>query len=103
MRTLVFLPLLLVASSALADAEVRHGTSYVRITAQACKDPKVIERITAAGDNPLDYRAARAEIDGVAYSACWKPLYQREMIYLRYEDDDQGLLPFGELKPVRAV
>ena len=95
--------LLLCAAPALADSEARNGADFVRLTARPCADAKVLELIAAAGDNHLDYRAAHAEIGGVPYAACWRPLMNREVVHVRYADSDQGLIPFGHLKPVRSV
>lgn len=91
---------LLAAGPALADSEARQGADWVRITARPCTDLKVLEQIGLAQDNPLDYRAASAEFNGEKFAACWKPLFERELIYLRYGDGDQGLIPFTDLKPV---
>lgn len=91
------------AGAALADSEARRGSDFVRITVRPCADEKVVAAITAAGEDPKDYRAARAEIGGAPFAGCWKPMFEREMIFLRYDDGDAGLLPFGELKPVKEV
>jgi hypothetical protein len=61
MRFSLALILLLAAAPVLADSEARQGNDWVRITAKPCTDEKVLAHIAAAGDNPLDYRAARAE------------------------------------------
>lgn len=88
-------------ASSKADSEARSGSSWVRITAQPCKDEKVTQHIPEA--ERKDWRAAKAEINGVAYSACWKPLYQQSMVLMKYEDGDDGLVPFGDLKPVQSI
>lgn len=103
MRFLIFAAALAAAGSALADSEARLGADFVRITARPCTDEKVIAAITAAGENPLDYRAARAEIGGAAFNGCWEPMKGRRMIHLRYEDGDQGLIPFDDLKAIKEV
>lgn len=104
MRLLVlFLPLLLLMMPvpARADSEARHGANSVRITPLACTDAKVIAFLTAAGENPADYHAARAEVGGNTFAGCWKPDYDRRVVLLRYEDGDAGAVQFGELKPTR--
>jgi len=71
------------------------------VSAQPCKNPVVVAQLEAAKEDVADYRAAAAEIDGKPYAACWKPLFQRKEIYLRYEDGDGGLIPFDDLKPLK--
>jgi hypothetical protein len=104
MRALILAAALFaVAGNANADAEVRDGANFVRVTARPCEDAKVIELIKEAGDNPLDYRKAIAEIGGTVYSACWKPNYERQQIFLRYQDGDAGLIPLEAFKPVKEA
>lgn len=94
---------MLAAGPALADSEAHQGADWVRITARPCTDLKVLEQIGLAQDNPLAYRAAIAEFNGEKFTACWKPMFDREMIYLRYGDGDQGMVPFADLKPVKET
>jgi hypothetical protein len=104
MRAILFAAALFaVAGNANADAEVRQGADFIRVTARPCEDEKVIEKIKEAGDNPLDYRRAFAQIGGQAYSACWKPNYERQQIFLRYGDGDAGLIPLDAFKPVKEA
>jgi hypothetical protein len=86
-----------------ADSIAHQGSDWVRITALACTDAAVLAKIAEAGDDPLDYRAAVAEFRGQSFAACWKPLVQRESVYLRYGDGDQGLIPFDALKPLKEA
>lgn len=97
------LMLLLVASSAFADAEFRQGRDWIRITARPCSDEKVVAALTAAGEDPLDYRAAAAEIGGQGFVACWKPVMDKRVVLLRYGDGDQGMVPFDELKAAKEA
>lgn len=103
MRYLLAMIMMLAAAPALADSEAREGADWVRISADPCKDEKVLAHIAAAGEDAKDYRRARAEIQGASYSGCWQPLFNKEVIYLRYEDGDSGVVPFRDLKPVKSV
>jgi len=100
MRTLLIVAAITAAGSALADAEVRHGADWIRITARPCADPKVLARLVAAGENPLDYRMARADLGGVGYAACWRPLFQSGEALVIYEDGDTSQIHRSMLKPV---
>lgn len=98
MRRLFALIMLLAAAPALADAEARVGSDWVRITARPCSNDKVVGHILAAGRNALDFRAATARFQGQDYSACWTP--GGPGVVLVYEDGDTGMVPARDLKPV---
>jgi hypothetical protein len=102
MRSLIMmLVMLLAAPLALADAEARRDNGdWVRITPRSCADEKVLANIAGRGENPLDYRAGRAEIGGTPYEVCWAADYDRQMYILRYDDMDVGELPFRAMRPV---
>jgi len=100
MRAFLIAAALAAAASAHADAEVRHGADWIRITARLCADPKVLAHITAAGEDPLDYRMARADLAGVGYAACWRPLFQPREALVIYEDGEVSNLPFRSLRPI---
>lgn len=97
-RYVTALILLLAAASALADSEARDGADFVRITALPCTDDKVLAHIPA--DERVDFRAAHAALRGVRYSGCWRPLFDKRVIFLRYEDGDAGIVPFKDLTPI---
>jgi hypothetical protein len=99
-RTILFVAALAVASPAGADAIARQGADWVRMTALPCKQESVIAQIELQGEDPKDFRAASAELNGHLFSACARPLWERGVILIRYEDGDAGLVPFGEFKPV---
>jgi hypothetical protein len=103
MRAILIAAALAAAGQAFADAEARNGADFVKITARPCDDPKVLDLVKEAGENTLDYRKAVAEIDGVPYSACWRPLMQRRQNLLRYQDGDSGLIDWSDFKPVKEV
>jgi len=100
MRTLLIVAAIAAAGPALADAEARQGADFIRITARPCVDPKVLARLAAAGENPLDYRMARADLGGVGYAACWRPLFQSGEALVIYEDGDTSQIHRSMLKPV---
>lgn len=60
MRAFFTLILLLLAAPVHADSELRQGADWVRISASPCEDAKVVALLQAAGEDPADYRAARA-------------------------------------------
>lgn len=98
-----FAVLSLACCAARADSEARHGADFVRLTALPCSDSAMVGFITAAGESPDDYRAASAQFAGVPYVACWRPVFKRREVYLRYSDGDAGMVPFDDLKPIREV
>lgn len=97
------LMLLLVAASAFADSEFRQGADFVRLTVRPCTNDKVLALLKEAGEDAADYHAASAEVGGVAFAGCWKPAYSKRVIMLRYDDGDQGMVPFEVLKPVKET
>lgn len=97
------LMLLIVASSAFADSIAHQGADWVRITAQPCTDTKVLAYLTAAKQDPLDYRAAVGEFQGHGFVLCWKPNFEGKVIQLQYEDGDNGMIPFSELEPAKEA
>lgn len=100
-HAIIALILLVACGGAWADSEARQGSDWVRITANPCTDAKVLAHIPEA--QRADYRAASAQMAGVPYAACWRPNFQTKMVELRYDDGDQGLVPFGDLKPVKEA
>lgn len=100
LKLIVMAALLALAGPAFADGIARQGADWVRITALPCTSEAVLGVIQAAGDNAKDYRAASAEFQGHQFNACAKPIWEKNLLWLRYEDGDQGLIPFDEVKPV---
>jgi len=100
MRALLVAAAFAAAGPAFADAEVRQGADFIRITARPRADPKVLAHITAAGEDPLDYRMARADLAGVGYAACWRPMFKTREALVIYSDGDTSLLPVGMFKPI---
>jgi hypothetical protein len=92
-----------VAMPVWADSIARNGDDWIRITAQPCTHAEVAKHLSDAGESAADYRAASARIGGQEYAACWRPVYEREVVYLRYSDGDAGLLPFADLKPTESI
>lgn len=103
MRAILIAVALAMPTQAFADSEARQGADWVRISALPCKNEKVLALIQAAGEDGKDYRAARAEFAGAPYTPCWKPIFEREVVYMIYEDGDKGLIPFRDFKPVQEV
>lgn len=93
----------LAASSAIADSEVRNGADFIRLTAKPCADATVSALVTAQGEDPKDYRQAFAEIGGQAFAACWRPMFEREQVFIRYSDGDAGMVPFQMFQPVKSI
>lgn len=94
---------LLWPAEARADSEARQGADFVRLTARPCVHAAVLAAITAAGEDPDDYRAAVADLGGKSYAACWRPNFGARKVHLRYEDGDEGEVPYSELKPVKEA
>lgn len=94
---------MLFAPDARPDSIARSGADWVRITAKPCSDAVMVTLITAAGEDAKDYRAASAEVAGVPYVACWRPVFNQRHVHLRYADGDQGMVPFDHLKPIPEV
>ena len=94
---------LLAAGSAHADSEVRNGADFIRLTAKPCADATVSALVTAQGEDPKDYRQAIAEIGGMSFSACWRPMFEREQVFIRYSDGDMGMVPFQMFQPVSTI
>lgn len=86
-----------------ADSIARNGADWVRLTAKPCSSAEVLAHIGTSGEDPKDFRAALARINGTEYEACWRPVYDKEVVFLRYSDGDAGLVPFGDLKPVQGI
>jgi hypothetical protein len=84
-----------VAMPVWADSIARNGDDWIRLTAQPCTHAEVAKHISEAGES--------ARVGGQEYAACWRPVYEREVVYLRYSDGDAGLLPFADLKPTESI
>lgn len=97
------LALAVLVGSAHADSEARQGSDWVRLSALPCKNEKVLELITAAGEDGREYRAARAEFGGAPFAPCWRLLKAIKSIHVRYEDGDQGLIDFDDFKLVEEI
>jgi hypothetical protein len=103
MRTLSLILLLAIAPAAFADSEAHFGDARVRISATSCSNAATVAALTADGEDPADYRAASAHVEGREFRGCWRPDFQKRVILLRYEDGDHGMVPFDDLKPVPTV
>jgi hypothetical protein len=102
MRSLICAAIL-AAGPALADSEFRNGDDFVRISAEPCKDAKVLALIESRGGVGTDYRAASAQVNGALYAGCWQPIFDKQVVVLVYDDGDTGMIPFNALKPVKSV
>lgn len=103
MRLLILPFLLALASLAHADSIARSGDNWVRIAATPCEAAQVVQHIEAAGDDPKDFRAASARVGGQEFVGCWRPDFANRMVYMRYEDGDDGFVPFDDLKPMQGI
>lgn len=97
LRSILVAAALAAAGPSHADAIARHGADWVRLTLQACKDPRVVPVVEAAGEHPDGMRAAVAHLGGRDCIACWRPAPGGA--FLLYEDGDQGLVPLSDLRP----
>lgn len=96
---LAILVMLAFPASVKADAIAQTGSDWVRVTARPCADEKVVGYIQARQQSPQDFRAATAYFGGQHFTACWRPMFDQQKALIWYEDGDQGLVPFGDLKP----
>lgn len=88
---------------AAADSEARSGADWVRLTANPCADEAVIAVLKQHDADPLDFRAAQAEIGGTAFTACWRPMFDTREVLVVFGDGDIARVPFGALKPLRTT
>lgn len=102
-RQILAIAALAFCHSAIADSEARQGDDWVRITILPCSNEAVIASLEADKEDPQDYRAAMASVEGKSFSACYTPIPSKRVIYLRYEDGDGGVVPYDSLKPVREL
>jgi hypothetical protein len=95
MRSLVCAALLCAAGSAMSASLIaKQGNDWVRIYNQPCTDEKVLDRIPEPSRK--GFQKANAMVGGKVYSACWAA--GNGGVHLVYDDGDQGIVPFGDLK-----
>lgn len=101
MRPTALISMLLAAATVIAaanaqaqDLVVNEGRDSIRLTEAACSSEAVLQRIDPA-ERAL-FRTASATLQGQRYTACWSRL--STVVYLVYEDGDQGLVPLARLK-----
>lgn len=95
MRHLLMAALLCAAGSAMSASLVaKQGNDWVRIYNQPCSDEKVLDRIPEPSRK--GFQKAQAFFGGQMYSACWAA--NGGGVHLVYDDGDQGIVPFGDLK-----
>jgi len=95
MRSIVLLCAVLATTPAMAgDLVAYEGTNMIRLTAQACTNEAVLQRIEP--EARASFWTASAVLQGQRYTACWRitPI----AAYLLYEDGDQGLIPLEKLQ-----
>jgi hypothetical protein len=73
------------------------------MSAEPCRNEKVLAVIEAAADDVSDYRAATGSFGGQTFAACWMPLFEQRRAIIRYEDGDIGSIPFNDMKPVQNI
>lgn len=91
---LVFLSVMFCCTAWAEDLVAKNGDDSVRLTQSECPSEilKLLPAI-AVGRTKL----AIAVVSGVEYRACWMPY--GDLIALKYEDDDNGLIPEKEFQP----
>jgi hypothetical protein len=99
MRSILLAALLAAGPAFAADYVATNGKDYVRLQSGSC--PEDILAMV-----PIDARdqffAARANLNGKDYRACWT-LVNGAVVYLRYEDADEGEVPLIQFKPVQGI
>lgn len=101
MRTTVIgLCATLAMGAAMATELVSHQDgNTIRFGEAACSNESVLNRLPP--ELRAQFRAASAVLDGQNFQACWR--VTPAGAYLIYEDGDQGLVPFGSLRPLISV
>jgi hypothetical protein len=92
---------LLCASISVHSASLiaKQGSDWVRIYDQPCADKNVLPRLPEAVRG--EYQKAEAFFGGKTFSACW--VANGGGVHLIYEDGDQGIVPFRDLKEDAGV
>lgn len=98
MRSLI-LGAALLCASAHADLVFRQGNDSVRLTEADCTHAKVRELLPAG--HASEFRAARAQVQGAPFAACWVKV--GEVAFVIYEDGDQGAIPVEMLKEEQGI
>lgn len=82
-----------------ADAIAREENgSWVRMTAQPCKDAKILSYIAARGGDASQFRAATAEFNAKPYLACWRADFRARVTWVIFDDGDFDSWKFRELR-----
>lgn len=79
------------------DLVARQGADTVRLTDKPCTNPDVVKLLNP--DLVAQFFAASAVFQGHQFQACWRPIHQGA--HMVYDDGDQGLVPYADLKPAR--
>ncbi|MFT3718285.1 hypothetical protein [Pseudorhodoferax sp.] len=85
---------LVAAPAGAGDLVVNQGRDSIRLRDGACTSRSVLQHIDPAV-HPR-FRTATATLQGQRYTACWSLV--DSVVYLVYEDGDQGLVPLSQLK-----
>lgn len=88
-----------VADKARADAEARQGNDSVRLTEAPCTNAAVLALLKPEAVE--HFRAASAVFNGQHFEACWR--VSEGVVFLVYEDGDQGVIPVGALHQIKEV
>lgn len=101
-RVLTALVIAAAACIGAANAETltaRQGNDSVTLYEKPCTNPDIVKRLN---DGVVqDFQAASAVFQGQSYQACWIP--SGNVVYLIYEDGDQGMIPVQELRPALVL
>lgn len=84
--------------SASADATATFGTDSVTLRDKACP-ASVLERITP--EHRSNFRKADGLVNGKPYLGCW--VLERDVVFLMWEDGDQGIIPAKNFKEAKSV
>jgi hypothetical protein len=90
MRYAIFAAAMLAASTAMAAPFARSSSGdWVRLLDKPCA-AEVLALIPEAERD--QYHAAKAQIDGKQFDACWEVVADAGAVHLVYADGDQGLV-----------
>jgi hypothetical protein len=99
MKKLV-LAFVFLAAPAWADLIAQSGNDSVRLRNEPCTLASVLAVIPK--ELHESFGAAEAKIGGATYAACWT-LRSDGMVYFRYADLDEGLIPAASFRNAPEV
>ncbi|MBI3150101.1 MAG: hypothetical protein HYZ17_16475 [Betaproteobacteria bacterium] len=95
-RALVFAAVLAAGLAMAEDRVAREGNDYVRIRTSPCSSAQVLALLPEEMHD--QFQDAVSQVDGKTFRGCWM-LLPDGRVFLKYEDNDIGVLRYGLFKP----